>query len=112
MLTEQDKQAAEKHLSKYSFYKYAPEIDQKLMVQVYMAGIKHAREAQWIPVSERLPGNGDIVLCIGDGDFAVMSIYEDAFIRFANPIPQDRLMVVEYTAITHWMRLPEPPKTK
>ena len=63
---------------------------------------------KWIPVTERLPENGVLVLCIGarGGMFLGRSphLFSDGTAYFAVPNARS----CRYA--THWMPLPEPPK--
>lgn len=72
----------------------------------YEAGKKDA--TKWIPVTERLPEDDDLVLCIGarGGMFLGRkpSLFSDGTCYFA--VPNARCC----RYCTHWMPLPEPPK--
>lgn len=69
---------------------------------------KGYRKQQWIPVTERLPERGVLVLCIGarGGMFLGRSpyLFSDGTAYF--DVPNAR--TCRYA--THWMPLPEPPK--
>jgi hypothetical protein len=63
---------------------------------------------RWIPVSERLPENGDESILI-------FGIYDNApsvwFCRYVfGFIPYDDLTDMDYFNVTHWMPLPQPPE--
>ena len=59
---------------------------------------------KWIPVSERLPEHGAIVLCHMSFDVATMQW--DGHSRLWVSLFSD----YEVNVVTHWMPLPEPPK--
>ena len=78
-------------------------------------------ENNWISVGDKLPKDGDYVLCIHEGgNQHVMRFTE----RFKNRISwvkcflhhdgcgqfQEFYDIEDYCEITHWMPLPEPPK--
>lgn len=59
----------------------------------------------WIPVSERLPEPGrEVLIC--QGDTVISAIYLPTVLR--RPIWLQGGYYA-YTAVTHWMPLPEPP---
>lgn len=53
----------------------------------------------WIRVEDRLPSDGDVVLCFFEyGDSTSIEIYEFSMKHYKN------------NCITHWQQLPNPPK--
>ena len=65
-------------------------------------------ERRWIPVSERLPADGEWVWCYGPNrgcEAACISKYWDGWVG------TDRKNLVA-GAYTHWMPLPEPPEVR
>lgn len=66
---------------------------------------------QWISVKDKLPKDGDIVLCCYQGVYAyrVVSFWEDiqGLPHFGIPSETDGK---GSQPATHWMPLPEPPK--
>ena len=67
-------------------------------------GVTVQQHGRWIPVTEALPKNDDLILCYGGG-FCMCSFFKGKFYDFdENGYPY------EVTGITHWMPLPEPPK--
>ena len=71
-------------------------------------GVTIATDNKWIPVTERLPEDNILVLCIGarGGMFLGRnpSLFSDGTCYFAVPNARN----CRYG--THWMPLPEPPK--
>lgn len=65
-------------------------------------------EMKWIPVTERLPEKGNLVLCIGKkgGMFLAsgMTLFSDGSCWCSVPNARSGRNA------THWMPLPEPPK--
>ncbi len=60
---------------------------------------------KWIPVSERLPENGDVVICFiknGEQDMLQWDTFENTWVG--------KQWTYKRHAVTHWMPLPEPPK--
>jgi hypothetical protein len=67
--------------------------------------IRIAAEPDWIPVTERLPDYGEMVLCYGWNrgvEQACRSKYWDGWVG-----PDKKNLVTH--AYTHWMPLPAPP---
>ena len=67
-----------------------------------------AEKIRWIPVTERLPKEGDIVLVYGDlypnkHDGGVIAVSKRMDWNYWQGFGRER-------DITHWMPLPEPPK--
>ncbi len=63
--------------------------------------------AEWISVKDRLPNEGQEVLCYGGGNLMNVYIYLD------DDCWEDEYgywETAESEGITHWMPLPEPPK--
>lgn len=58
----------------------------------------------WIPVTERLPKHGDIVLCHMSFDEMMVLQRDDVYDGWVNEKNYANRFV------THWMPLPEPPK--
>jgi hypothetical protein len=110
MLTEQDKQAARKYYNENAEWMNTDYID-NVVIESFFAGIKHTREAQWIPVSERLPEESGRYLCyvkeINDLGISYFQ-WNCAFNKNDNSW-SDKLVRME---VTHWQPLPEPPKSK
>jgi len=73
-------------------------------------------ERRWIPVSERLPEDGESVLIAVDSAFAPYCHVYEAFHHSAATqwATANGLYFhgVEYARVTHWMPLPEPPEVK
>lgn len=59
---------------------------------------------EWIPVDERLPQHGDIVLCNTRYHYEVLQ-WDGRANRWVN-----RFMNPKKEYVTHWMPLPTPPK--
>ena len=95
------------------------EISDELLKQLKNAPITNWKEEssievvqEWIPVTERLPEEGDYVLCVLKGfnyggkiqvcKFVPADKFKDKpyFEHFRNGFP----------SVTHWMPLPQPPK--
>ena len=59
---------------------------------------------EWIPVTERLPEDGEICICFDSRIMAILQWDEraDRWLDFRRAYPK--------TSVTHWMPLPEPPK--
>ena len=60
---------------------------------------------RWIPVTERLPKHGDIVICFiknGEQDMLQWDSFENLWVG--------KQWTYKRHAVTHWMPLPEPPK--
>jgi hypothetical protein len=68
-------------------------------------------ENNWINVKEKLPINEDYVL-ITDGKDVWVGTYENSGYRERKAWGQAYVgcSMVDDTKITHWMRLPQPPK--
>lgn len=68
--------------------------------------------AEWIPVSERLPGDVDAYLIVcdehEDGQCVVVSTGQYEGDGCWTP---DYNSMLPSSAVTHWMPLPKPPKT-
>lgn len=69
----------------------------------YQAGVE-AAQPKWISVDERLPEEGETVLCYYESDLMgvctrLHEIWEDSYGYWESD-----------DAITHWMPMPEPPK--
>ena len=60
---------------------------------------------KWIPVSERLPEHGDVVLCYMSFDEQRILQWDECA-AWWNGYGEDH----EKNEVTHWMPLPEPPK--
>jgi hypothetical protein len=61
---------------------------------------------EWIPVTERLPEAGEIVLChMKYGEMYILQRDSHAYYGWAG----DRISYAT-SCVTHWMPLPEPPK--
>ena len=60
-------------------------------------------QQRWIPVTERLPEDDDDVLIMSSGSISMgyYSVYNEYWADYINVYNSD---------VTHWMRLPEPPK--
>ena len=84
-----------------------------------------APRAEWISVEERLPEDGELVLCILYGDVNGCRVYEGAYelAMHFNACEDDgeffeeewemwdcKRGEVSNIKVTHWMPLPEPPK--
>ena len=71
--------------------------------------IRIAAEPDWIPVSERLPANGQAVLlydpCVPDDDSIALVVFSEG--EWRSPSEEGRPMY-DYEP-THWMPLPAPP---
>jgi hypothetical protein len=67
--------------------------------KIYGVKTNTARDDDWIPITDRLPDNGDNVL-LWDGDFIEILLWFD----------RDQFESM-YKNITHWMPLPAPPDT-
>lgn len=72
---------------------------------------------EWISVKDKLPDHKEIVLCIGDGHRASMAEYQQGykrhqgmFARYVDQVPEDRILLIYYNKVTHWMPLPNPPQ--
>ena len=61
------------------------------------------RSHRWIPVSERLPEEGEGVVVAVEGGF----VYPDTFDCVSEGIPR----FYDAYNVTHWMPLPEPPES-
>ena len=70
---------------------------------------KGYRDAQpkWIPVTERLPKNGDVVLCYMEFNDVRILQWDDVSAWWLGYGRGDDWQKVN---VTHWMPLPEPPK--
>ena len=72
------------------------------------------QDDKWIPVSERLPEDGESVLIAVDSAFAPYCHVYEAFHHSAATqwATANGLYFhgVEYARVTHWMPLPEPPE--
>lgn len=70
-----------------------------------------ANKPKWISVTERLPGYGDYVLCIGPKWGYYICEYRGLILGLdlASRIPYFAARGKPVT-VTHWMPLPEPPK--
>lgn len=71
--------------------------------------LQKTQQPRWIPVSERLPELGDIVLLtdgmdVGDG-YLTHYDFDKSEAMFSSPFAD-----LESKDITHWMPLPTPPK--
>lgn len=69
----------------------------------YQAGVE-ASQPKWISVKDRLPEEGETVLCYYESDLMgvctrLHEIWEDSYGYWESD-----------DAITHWMPIPEPPK--
>lgn len=69
----------------------------------YQAGVE-AAQPKWISVKDRLPEEGETVLCYYESDLMgvctrLHEIWEDSYGYWESD-----------DAITHWMPMPEPPK--
>lgn len=69
----------------------------------YQAGVE-AAQPKWISVEDRLPEEGETVLCYYESDLMgvctrLHEIWEDSYGYWESD-----------DAITHWMPMPEPPK--
>lgn len=62
---------------------------------------------QWIPVTERLPEEGDRCLC-NVKSFAFPGSFYRTILRYSKVGFHDGCVYEE--GVTHWMPLPEPPK--
>lgn len=62
---------------------------------------------QWIPVTERLPEEGDRCLC-NVRSFAFPGSFYQTILRYSKDGFQDGCVYEE--GVSHWMPLPEPPK--
>ena len=71
--------------------------------QAYKNGLE-AGKPKWIPVSERLPKGGEIVLCNTKYFLEVLQWDERADMWV------DQYRSYQKNYVTHWMPLPEPPK--
>ena len=73
-------------------------------------------ERRWIPVSERLPEDGESVLIAVDSAFAPYCHVYEAFHHSAATqwATANGLYFhgVEYARVTHWMPLPKPPEVE
>ena len=72
----------------------------------------------WISVSDRLPGDNEkvIICCIDDiGDYGFPYTYKDAcemgFYENGQWYSDNPDYIDDIDGVTHWMPLPEPPKT-
>ena len=61
-------------------------------------------ERRWIPVSERLPEEGEEVVVAVEGGF----VYPDTF----DCVSEGILHFYDSCNVTHWMPLPEPPEVE
>lgn len=64
---------------------------------------------KWIPVTERLPEEGDRCLC-NVRSFAFPGSFYQAILRYSKDGFRDGCIYED--GVTHWMPLPEPPKEK
>jgi hypothetical protein len=110
MLTEQDKQAAKSAFSEFNL-EYQICENEDLCIKMFESGIKHAREAQWIPVSERLPEESGRYLCYVKeiNDLGISYFQWNCAFNKNDTSWSDKLVRME---VTHWQPLPEPPKSK
>jgi len=66
----------------------------------------------WIKVADRLPENDQIIDTWNGKTNRRSNFMLGKFIRHVDPFLTDRILIVSYPDITHWMPLPEPPETK
>ena len=67
--------------------------------------LKKKRKPKWIPVTERLPENGEYVLCFCRANIVCVLRRDKGGDWYENPTH-----VYMSGFVTHWMPLPEPPK--
>lgn len=81
-------------------------LERKEMAQFAIDALREQEERRWIPVAERLPDQGDRVLC-------VVKSFAFPGSKYYNILRCDMYGFNEngiYTDdVTHWMPLPEPP---
>lgn len=74
-----------------------------IRAQAFMHGYSAGKKDRWISVKERMPENGQRVLCFfNPAGLSDVWMYEDS---------EKEVWLSEYQ-ITYWMPLPEPPKEK
>ncbi len=83
---------------------YLGGLEEKLADYLIAHDVTFAEESKWIPVSERLPKCGEMVLCNTDYFFEALQWDERADIWVG------RYRSYLKTYVTHWMPLPDPPK--
>jgi len=59
-------------------------------------------ECQWISVEDRLPRNGELIICYDESGTFPATFYNGEFLRIEGE--------EEAWICTHWMPLPKPPK--
>ena len=78
------------------------------------AGLAEARKSPvipdgWIPVSERMPEDGDIVLVVDDGYFVCEAQYREGDF-YSEVRGRDEFFETTCRDVCHWQPLPNPPK--
>lgn len=75
--------------------------------------------SEWISVEDRLPKEGEIVLAVVRGAIRIASIFTEhpSFEETYQPYdywddPYDDGQIWEWFDVTHWMPLPEPPRSE
>ncbi len=76
--------------------------------EAYAASLHSNPDLRWIPVSERLPVEGEVVIVLEDGTVGTN------YIPYSNTVPVDCRYRWRHghDYVTHWMPLPDPPTTK
>ena len=72
-------------------------------LKLYNAGYRKQSVGEWISAEERLPDNGETVLTVDNEGYMIVASWYELGGWF--------LPVCRANPVTHWMPLPEPPKT-
>ena len=64
----------------------------------------------WIPVTERLPEDGDTVWAYEGGDYVFLADFSSGrFLSVGHQLDREGLNYEQYKGITHWMEVAMPP---
>ena len=87
---------------------HAPEVyySDLAFLSAAISALREQEERRWIPVAERLPNTGDVVLTFSNKDGVNIGKY----VGYGAFVVRKWDLQSKPARTTHWMPLPEPPK--